>query len=557
MRNNRRVLVVLVALLGLVFGGAIAADAALFDPVKYAEQWLARIKVLEKEGKFAQAENQANMFVTWTKGVEKKYPKVTPLIKEGYNTQANAEAKQGKYNEAANTTRAQYAWKADSALIEKVMKFEQNDLDQRTFYNKSVEFHQKVYENRRKINGLLQEKYNLTKALLANKTVTKEQLEKLQTQLKDLSKQVADLRATNKDLQEQFAKDTEAFKKDEIVFTATQNSKVNALAKKAADQATANGKLETAGNELLVKVSEKYQMSWDGLEEKLGKMKDAQLKAMDLQKELLALFDQKPLTDDAKKKIKDLKEQLDKLMGEHNQLLADIEKAFMDTKTFNKLTIDQQRKYMEMFRVIREATTVITKTNAIIDKKIEEMNRKFGDLNGDGKIDKTDLAIIVRHLVGIRPMIHPWNPNPAADLDGDGNLSWADYNLLREAVFGDRKFFPVDPEAPKGDMNGDGSFDNDDLMLVVRIMSNPKAFAASLVKLADLNGDGKVDYSDITDLIKKIQEQDKPVVGDPPTTQAPVEAPVDPSAQGTGAQTGNTTGTTGTGEAPNNLNQTY
>jgi hypothetical protein len=557
MRNNRRVLVVLVALLGLVIGGALPTDAAIFDPVKFAEQWLARIKVLEKEGKFAQAENQATMFVSWTKNYERRHPKVTPLIKEGYNTQANAEAKQGKYNEAANTIRAQYAWKADSALIEKVMKFEKNDLDQRTYYNKTVEFHQKVYENRRKINGLLQEKYDLTKALLKQKTVSKEDLEKLQAKLKELSKQVADLRATNKDLQEKYVKETEAFKKDGIVFTAAQNNKVTTLAKKAADQATANGKLETAGNKLLVEVSEKYQMSWDGLEEKLAKMKDIQDKAMGIQKDLLALLDTKPMTDDVKKKVNDLKAQLDKLMGDHNQVLADIEKAFMDTKVFNKLTIDQQRKYLEIFQVIREANNVITKTNAIIDKKIEEMNRKFGDLNGDGKIDQADLAALVKLLISPRPMIHPWNPNPAADLDGDGNLSWADYNLLREAVHGDRKFFPVDPAAPKGDMNGNGSFDSDDLMLIIRIMNNPKAFAASLVKLADLNGDGKVDYADITDLIKKIQEQDKPIVADPPTTQDATQAPVDPSAQGTGAETGQTSGETGTGEAANTLQQTY
>ena len=44
---------------------------------------------------------------------------------------------------------------------------------------------------------------------------------------------------------------------------------------------------------------------------------------------------------------------------------------------------------------------------------------------------------------------------------------------------------------------------------IAQIMMNPKQYVASLVKLADINGDGKVDYNDISELIKKIQEQNQ------------------------------------------------
>ena len=127
-------------------------------------------------------------------------------------------------------------------------------------------------------------------------------------------------------------------------------------------------------------------------------------------------------SDDDKKKINDLKADLDKQIAEHDKLLAELENAFMDSKTFNGMTVDEQRKYMALFQVIRDADNVIDKTLAKINGLIKEMNFKFGDLNSDGKIDKHDLAQMLKLVAfPIAPFFRPPAVyNKAADLDGDG-----------------------------------------------------------------------------------------------------------------------------------------
>ncbi|MBI3038210.1 hypothetical protein HYY75_04035 [bacterium] len=490
-----------------------SAAHAFLGPIvgSQAKVWAATIEKLERERKFSEVVSQTTKFIDWLHKVEKLDPAIKDFLPRMFDTKANAQSMQGFYNSAANTIREKNISKPDSSNIEKVMNYEKKDLSQREFFNMANAFHNERIAAKKVILSLVREKEKIVKDFLKQKDVTKEGLEKLQKTIKEIEGRV---QAKEKQLSEvvsKYYKDTEKFHKDQIVFTFLQNMGLNSLSKVASDMGKQIWEGQKEVREGLLKVSEKYQHSWNGLEEKLGKMKEVHGQVKDLQKKILALMEKKPLTDAAKKELMALKERLDKLHDEHANLMAGIEKAFMDAATFNKLTPDEQKKYMDIFTSLREGQKDIDSNNKKIMAFVKEMSFKFGDLNGDGKLDKVDLKMLEDFL---KPRPWPFSVirmpyNRAADLDGDGHLDWADLGLLRDAVFGDRKVFPVEKDNKPGDLNGNGRLDENDISFLAKIMTNPKGYAASFRRLADLNRDGKIDASDMVELVKRYQNQVK------------------------------------------------
>ncbi|SEL19250.1 dockerin type I repeat-containing protein [Ruminococcus albus] len=55
-----------------------------------------------------------------------------------------------------------------------------------------------------------------------------------------------------------------------------------------------------------------------------------------------------------------------------------------------------------------------------------------GDVNGDGKVNVTDITLAVAHFKGVRKL----NNISAADFDGDGFITLSDINILAAKVKG-------------------------------------------------------------------------------------------------------------------------
>jgi hypothetical protein len=481
-----------------------------YDQAKIRE---GRISDLIKNGKYDQAENETRSFEKWLKIFGHR---MDDFIVRNYDSRAVCQEKKGEYDDAANTVRTSNAWKANPQNISRVMDLVKKDGQQRDYFAKKNEFLSTKISLRQKVLELAKEKERLVKEFLKKnpKDVTKEALEKLQTTLRDLNKRIADV---NKEIQAVATKFQESIKEYAgIVFTEKQRSKLDAKSKTLANLnqviSTAQGNAQKG----LTQIVEKYKWGWNGLEETLTKMQKLQDNIMGLHQKILELMNKNPLTDADKKALLDYKASLDKLMKEHAEVMAELEKGFMDAKVFAQLTPDQQQKYFKIFEVIRQAANAIQATNKKIDAFIAQMKFKFGDLNSDGKVNESDLAAMSRYLMPIyRIQIFPCPnyPRPyvkAADVDGDGVLTWADYNLMKEAVAGGRKTFPADPENLSGDLSGDGSYGQDDLNVMFRMITNPKDYPGAWKKVADLNGDGKVDVSDLFELVKKIQANEKP-----------------------------------------------
>ncbi len=117
--------------------------------------------------------------------------------------------------------------------------------------------------------------------------------------------------------------------------------------------------------------------------------------------------------------------------------------------------------------------------------------RLKGDVNGDGKVDKSDADILDQYIVGLRSSI-PCPKN--ADLNSDGRHTITDVSMLTRLVNKN-----VDGQL-KGDVNGDGKVDKTDAEILKRYILNPGS-GLPCPKNADANGDGQIDIADVTKIV--------------------------------------------------------
>ncbi|MFZ2958251.1 MAG: dockerin type I domain-containing protein [Candidatus Ozemobacteraceae bacterium] len=551
-----------VFLAGLSGSAAWAVVAPNFWDNANAQRMYAQIKTAEAQGHFDQVVKLAPEFIAFAK--QHGGHNWDDRILSVYDMSANANDKLGEYNAAANEIREKNSWKSNPANIDKVMSFEKKDLDQRDLNNKTLQFHNQRIALTSALLVMARSKEAVVKAVMAKKDISKDDLAKMQTELKAIDAKMAEKRKDITEVLAKFEKDTAAYRKDGIILTRAQNAKIGEKARELAKLRTEINTVEKNVKAEILKISEKYQYSWPGLEEQLEKMKGIQTKIMDLQQKMLGLMAKKPLSDADKKELNALEDALDKLMEEDAKTMADIEKSFMDANVFDKLSPDAQRKYMEIFKVIRDAQNVIAVTNKKIDAFLKEMNVVYGDLNGDGKVDQKDLSAIYAMLIP-RPFplfFYPPKFNKAADLDGDGRITWADYNLMKEKVSGARKFFPVDPANQPGDLDGNGAVETGDILVLARMIQNPAAYIKTAFKrIADLNGDGKINVQDLIVLVNKVTTPQPAPAPLPPiyATETPtIDVASGASADvGSGTATGNTVTKTGEGTPADSMNDSY
>ena len=126
----------------------------------------------------------------------------------------------------------------------------------------------------------------------------------------------------------------------------------------------------------------------------------------------------------------------------------------------------------------------------------------YGDLNGDGVIDGTDVELMIR-LVGTT--VDPLNPvHVRADLQAIGGITIAEIYSLQDYIDGRVISFVVCPHpvpaippclAPDGigygDLNGDGVIDEADVA-ILKALFGPVAPSNPVHVRADLDGDGVI-----------------------------------------------------------------
>ncbi|TYQ18094.1 UNVERIFIED_CONTAM: chitinase [Acetivibrio alkalicellulosi] len=79
----------------------------------------------------------------------------------------------------------------------------------------------------------------------------------------------------------------------------------------------------------------------------------------------------------------------------------------------------------------------------LISNRLNSSTLIYGDLNGDGVVDSTDLVILRRYILDIiNSFPHPM-AMISADVNGDGNINSTDYILIKRYILGIIDIFPV------------------------------------------------------------------------------------------------------------------
>lgn len=131
-----------------------------------------------------------------------------------------------------------------------------------------------------------------------------------------------------------------------------------------------------------------------------------------------------------------------------------------------------------------------TDSNNSVDGRLK------GDVNGDGKVDKSDADMLNQYIVGLRSSI-PCPKN--ADMNGDGRHTLTDVSKIEMLCKSSSNVNSADGRM-KGDVNGDGKVDKSDAdMLSEYIQGNRSSLPCP--KNADANGDGRITVADVTKIV--------------------------------------------------------
>ena len=133
-----------------------------------------------------------------------------------------------------------------------------------------------------------------------------------------------------------------------------------------------------------------------------------------------------------------------------------------------------------------------------------------GDVNRDGIVDRNDVDALERHIVGLNDDVDI----ESSDMNGDGKINITDVAKL-ELYVQETKKSQEKTQILKGDANGDGKVNYKDLELTKRKLSEQNVNID--MKAADMDDNGEItlsDFSDINHLTKKYEDKFQTIRGD-------------------------------------------
>ncbi len=137
---------------------------------------------------------------------------------------------------------------------------------------------------------------------------------------------------------------------------------------------------------------------------------------------------------------------------------------------------------------------------SIISSSTYAATRTVGDVNGDGKINVTDIIKVAAYLKGYKKLKD--EEIKVADVDENGEINKEDIILISLNIKS-KAVFPCNTK--KGDINLDGKVNVTDMVILAAYMKSKRDFKYEFYRnQADINGDGKINVTDLIKLRKMI-----------------------------------------------------
>ncbi len=312
----------------------------------------AEIQKLTRQRKFAEAEKLVEKVKSALKDIRDK-KQYSALYADLHRQEVVAlENAQGKYQRAANAVRTAIKYneiKSDVRLLlntQEKVGLQKEWFDIRENYERSLS---KLLDARM---PLLKEKLAILRQMDTKKRLSDEELKKLQSQLKQINGRLQAINKTITETHRKFAVQRERFDKKDIVLNAEQQKKLRPLVMERSAKQVQSYKMYKEIHQHLTNIAENNEITWKDLKENFSEFGKLQDEIWSLRKQLDVLARKAPLTEKDYALAKMVRARLEKAMAKAEKLMEAIEDAFVDTKTFNKLSLKEKLEFVKLFREV-------------------------------------------------------------------------------------------------------------------------------------------------------------------------------------------------------------
>ena len=151
-------------------------------------------------------------------------------------------------------------------------------------------------------------------------------------------------------------------------------------------------------------------------------------------------------------------------------------------------------------------------TDTLPESPITDYTIQYGDVNLDGEVDTFDVTESSNYYLDSTSSLKG-QQLLNADVNGDGKINRIDTALIFDLSFGTKINSPMTDYTLYGDLNNDGILDNNDIDKLTRYLRGSTGLDNQARKNADVNGDGVINNTDLTLLQNKINNStSSPVV---------------------------------------------
>ncbi len=409
-------------------GDKISKPIGMPNPI-YAriKELRAKLQKLTRQRKFDQAEKLVDTIRTEMKKLDRKnYSNMFADLHR--NEVVRLHSMQGEYMKAANAVRTAIEYneiKSDVKLL--LNTKEKVGLQKEWFYIRQ--------QHEREITKLLENKQPVLKSKLAilnrlNSKIrlTDEQIKNLQTELKAVNEKLHKINKNIEEVNRKFMVKHDRFSKKDIVLNKEQQKKLLPLVRERYAVHFENYKLHKAIARHLSDISENSEITWKDLRGNFEQLARLQEEIWSLRKRLDFLAGKAPLTEEDYAAARAVRNQLEKLIDRAENFMEKVEDAFVDAKTFSKLTLQEKLEFVKLFRDVWSK-----------DREFDNLKPSLEDLYK--KIFDSPIIIVIDDPL---PVPTP-KPEPVEQISGEGYIilegsSKGNICLLR---FGDKVFYPV------------------------------------------------------------------------------------------------------------------
>lgn len=290
-----------------------------------------------------------------------KLVKASKLSEERKNTfmasvsrheQVALHSAQGQYQKAADAIRQAIALKENKNDKARLLKVQEKVGLQKEWFEIRANHEKELKKLIESKTPLLKQKLDILKQLDSKKKLDDAEMKKLQAALKAINEK---LQPINKQLEETrrvFAVKRDKMRKAGVVLNAAQHAKLFPLVMKRMLARFANYNLHKQIARHLGNISENKEVTWKDLKENFTALAKLQDEIYRLRKELVALSGKAPLSPEDYKTAKEMRARLERLMDKSEKLMNKVEDAFVDQKTFGKLSAKEKLEFVKLFREV-------------------------------------------------------------------------------------------------------------------------------------------------------------------------------------------------------------